>query len=78
AISTTRKEFDLWVKAIAGSNSHLDWTTYAELAKPSKNQPVVYYMLHEPDLYAMIQNKYMDGHETEAGSSMMMDHEGMH
>ncbi|MDB5177898.1 MAG: Ubiquinol oxidase subunit 2, partial [Candidatus Saccharibacteria bacterium] len=50
AISTTRKEFDLWTKAIAGSNSHLDWTTYEELAKPSKNQPVVYYMLHEPDL----------------------------
>jgi len=77
AIATSRHEFDMWVKAIAGSNSHLDWTVYEELAKPNKNQPVVYYMLHEPELYAMIQHKYMDDQTTNVQQSGMMNHEGM-
>jgi len=77
AIATTHKEFDMWVKAIAGSNSHLDWATYEALAQPKKDQPVMYYMLHEPNLYAMIQNKYMDGHATNMHDSDMMNHEGM-
>ncbi|MDB5165865.1 MAG: Ubiquinol oxidase subunit 2 [Candidatus Saccharibacteria bacterium] len=80
AISTTRQEFDLWTKAVAGSDKHLDWTTYEQLARPSKDQPVVYYMLHQPKLYDMIRGKYMDMNSASSSkdSSGTMNHEGMH
>lgn len=77
AISTTQKDFDLWVTALMGSDSHLDWETYQELAQPNKDQPVVYYMLHEPKLYDKILDKYMDyGSKTKSGTGTM-NHEGM-
>jgi cytochrome o ubiquinol oxidase subunit 2 len=79
AISTTRQEFNLWTKAVASSDSHLDWAVYEKLAAPSKNQPVMYYMLHEPKLHDMILSKYMDhAMPTKDDSTMTMDHGGMH
>lgn len=60
AVSMTRTEFDRWAGVIAAeSGSHLDWDIYQELAKPSKDAPVTYYMLHEPALYDKIIAKYM-------------------
>lgn len=77
AISTSRKDFDLWATALAGSDSHLDWETYQELAQPNKDQPVVYYMLHEPKLYDKILDKYMDHATTTERDTGTMNHEGM-
>lgn len=77
ALSTSRQDFDLWAKAVAGSHSHLDWAAYEKLAEPNKNQPVVYYMLHEPNLYDKIQAKYMGHGDGAEGDSTMTDHEGM-
>lgn len=79
AISTTRQEFDQWAKAIAGSDSRLDWAEYERLATPSKNQPVAHYMLYEPDIYDRVIAKYME-HETatDRGPAGTMKHEGMH
>lgn len=78
AISTTRQEFDLWATAVAGSDSHLDWTAYEKLAEPSKKQPVVYYMLHEPNLYSKILAKYTGHAATIEGNSAMTNHERMY
>ncbi len=83
AIATTRQEFNLWAKAIADSDSHLDWAAYEKLVEPSHNQPVVYYMLHDPKLFDKVLAKYMDNPQSSDDDSSMdmnmnMDHEGMH
>lgn len=78
AIATSRQEFDLWVKALAESDDHLDWAAYQELATPGKDQPVVYYMLHEPDLYATIQHTYMGDGTADQKAPGTMNHEGTH
>lgn len=80
AIAMTDVDFSRWVKNIAESENHLDWAKYEELAKPNKNQPIVYYMLHEPALYDMILAKYMGhgGSQAQSESHSMMNHEGMH
>ena len=83
-IASSRAEFDQWVKNLQGLNKHLTWTEYETLAKPSRKQPVVYYMPHESNLYDKIIAKYMDhgsSHkEDDEESSTMnhMNHEGMH
>jgi cytochrome o ubiquinol oxidase subunit 2 len=59
AISTTHEEFDEWVKNLANMDSHLDWAMYEQLAQPSKDVPVTYYMLHDTGLYDKIMAKYM-------------------
>lgn len=59
AISMTDLEFDRWAGVLAESEGHLDWDTYQELAKPSKDAPVTTYMLHDPALYDKIIAKYM-------------------
>lgn len=88
-IASPRAEFDQWVKNLQGINNHLTWAEYEKLAKPSRKQPVAYFMLHEPDLYDKIIAKYMD-HGTSSKDNatddkkpatmehMNMNHEGMH
>jgi cytochrome o ubiquinol oxidase subunit 2 len=82
AIVTTRAEFDRWAREIAVSDNHLDWDMYEELAKPSQNNQVEYFMLHDPALYNKVMAKYMDhgSATTDAGieSSDTLRHEGMH
>jgi cytochrome o ubiquinol oxidase subunit 2 len=78
AVSTSNQEFNAWSKAIAGSDSHLDWAAYIELAKPTENNQVTYYMLHDADLYNKVIMKYMDSGTDSGGSGdsqhMNMDH----
>lgn len=83
AISTPRSEFDIWAHNIATSNNHLDWNRYSgELAKPSENNQVTYYMLHDQGLYNKVIMKYMDqegnssGNDTNDDSTMNMDMSG--
>lgn len=82
-IASPRAEFDQWVKNLQGMNNHLTWKEYEQLAKPSRKQPVVYYMLHEPDIYDKIIAKYMNhgtpsGEDKKSGTMEHMNHEGMH
>lgn len=77
AISTSQNEFDLWANALADSNKHLDWDMYQELAQPNRDQPVVYYMLHDANLYDKILDKYMDHGTKQEGGTSEMNHEGM-
>lgn len=66
----SRREFDFWTRAIANlpEHSHLEWSTYEKLAKPSESTNSAYYHLHDTDLFDQILNKYMpDGHDYDAG-----------
>lgn len=75
AIATSSQDFNAWSKAIAGSDNHLDWSAYTELAKPTENNQVTYYMLHDADLYNKVIMKYMDSGADSKGSS---DSQHMH
>ncbi len=63
----SRRDFDLWAQAVADlpSHNHMEWDEYEELAKPSENNQVAYYHLHNKNLYTEIINKYMPtGHKS--------------
>lgn len=57
----SRRNFDLWAKALVALPSHatMDWAEYENIAKPSKDNQVVYYHLHDEELYNKVINKYM-------------------
>lgn len=59
----SRQDFDDWARALKAqaSHQHLDWEVYQDLAKPSKNNEVTYYHLHDINLYNKIIEKYMKG-----------------
>jgi len=75
AISLKQHDFDMWAHEQATSNNRLDWNRYdGELAKPSKNNRVTYYMLQDRDLYDMVINKYMaHGEESTYGDTNAND-----
>lgn len=76
----SRRDFDLWAKALVALPDHLtlDWAEYEKIAKPSKDNVVTYYHLHDVHLYNKIINKYMShGHGGEIGSGSK-DHDGGH
>ena len=82
AIVTTRAEFDQWAREVAASENHLDWEVYGKLAKPSQDNQVTYFMLHDQALYNKVMAKYMD-HGSKSGDTSMnhtdaSSHEGMH
>ncbi len=58
ANSVSEADFDDWVATIQQSPV-LDQASYAQLAKPSQNNPVSYYSLANIDMYNQIINKYM-------------------
>lgn len=78
AISTSRNEFDRWVRAIASSESHFTWDEYEQLSLPNsdKDQPVVYYMLHQPDIFDRVISKYMSHNGADESGTLEMNHEG--
>ncbi len=63
----SREDFDTWVKSISShsGHTHLDWGSYETLAKPSENNPITYYHLHDTDLYTKIIEKYTGGENHE-------------
>ncbi len=77
-IASSDDEFKQWAKNAAQSDRHLDWGQYEKLAAQSHDNPVAYYMLHEPQLQQRIIAKYMDhdAKHKETGE-MKMSHEGM-
>ncbi len=58
AVAMTQADFDAWVEKVRNNGTALDKTTYAELAKPSKKNPVTLYRSVEPGLYDSIIAKY--------------------
>jgi cytochrome o ubiquinol oxidase subunit II len=70
AKSTSKNDFDTWVKTNKDSAPNLDMTEYNKLATPSKNEKAKNYTLEEPNLYDKIIMKYM-------APEKQMDHEHM-
>lgn len=59
ARSTTDEQFNDWVQRVKSTGRTLDDGSYAELAKPSTNDKVQYYMLGNNKLYDTVIMKYM-------------------
>lgn len=59
AEAVPKQEFDQWVTSSKSDSKDLNKTTYATLAKPSKNNSPLTYGTYEPNLYDTIVMKYM-------------------
>lgn len=59
AKSSSREEFDQWVKSVQGSSETLGVGEYKLLAKPSEYNPEAFYTLKEDQLFDQIVMKYM-------------------
>lgn len=60
---SSRNAFYDWAKSISSNlcHSHLAWDEYKELAKPAITTDILYYHLHDDNLYTEVVNKYMNG-----------------
>lgn len=56
---SSRDDFDVWVEKIKNESSPLSKEVYEKLAKPSENNPVVFYSIVEDDLFNNIVMKNM-------------------
>ncbi|HEV7952186.1 MAG TPA: ubiquinol oxidase subunit II [Candidatus Saccharimonadales bacterium] len=79
ARASSKSDFDTWIKHVKQSNTPLTMTSYAELAKKSKDAPISYYSTSDDDLYDTIVMKYMmpetiQNTDTSLESSDRMDH----
>lgn len=59
---STQQDFDTWVSDVQQGTMVLNDTEYAELVKPSENNPPVYYAAVDSDLYNKVLLKYSAGH----------------
>jgi cytochrome o ubiquinol oxidase subunit 2 len=59
AKSTTQSDFDFWVSASKNSQDVLTMNSYQQLSKPSKDNPVSYYVLGGEDIFNETIMKYM-------------------
>ncbi len=63
AVAVPKDSFEQWAARTAKENDaddrHMDWSAYEELAKPSKDNPVAHWHLHDVNLYSKIIQKYM-------------------
>lgn len=72
AVSTSEKDFNSWVSTNQKGHSLLNFGRYENLAKPSENNPVTYYLLPQGELqadtslYDTIIGKYMPDHSMES------------
>jgi hypothetical protein len=74
--ATSRTDFDNWVKAAQASPNVLGATEYDTLAKKSKDNPPIAYILTKADLYDTIVMKYM-APATDSDGNTMKDMPGM-
>jgi cytochrome o ubiquinol oxidase subunit 2 len=58
AEATSQADFDAWVSKVKTAPNQLDTAEYAELAKPSENNPAVEYSSYAPNLFQTILDKY--------------------
>lgn len=61
AIAMEAGEFEKWVANVRQEGAALDGATYAELAKPTIAQPVIYYAPVVPGLFTNVVHKYDSG-----------------
>ncbi len=71
ATSTTDADFAKWVDEVKRSPYGLNFGEYNKLARPTRNEPPIKYVLLEDDLYDKIIKKYMGpGHSTKQHDGM--------
>lgn len=59
AVASSETEFEQWLNAVKKSPNSLNYDEYAQLSKPSENNPVAYYSQADKELYNKIVMKYM-------------------
>lgn len=59
ARSTSKEDFDTWIKNVKRSKKKLNFFQYNNLAQPSTNSPQAFYVLSDNDLYNKIVMKFM-------------------
>ena len=54
------RDFTLWAQTIPNEqfHNHLEWDEYKDMAKPSMDETVAYYHLHDISLFSEVLNKY--------------------
>jgi cytochrome o ubiquinol oxidase subunit 2 len=62
AQAVPKTAFDQWVQSTQQSPNALDAARYAELLKPSQNNPVAFYTTASANLYNDVLQKYADSH----------------
>lgn len=62
ARTSSKADFDLWVRTVSHAPNTLDPSEYQELLKPSENNPATFYSRPNSDLYATILSKYDEAH----------------
>ncbi len=67
AKSTSQERYESWVQRVKSTGSTLDENSYTELAKPSTNNKVQYYMLSDNKLYDTVIMKYMEPRKSMEG-----------
>lgn len=66
--AVSSREYNQWVEKVWESPDHLTKEAYAELVKPSKDNPVMLYASREQSLYDDIIMKYMTPHRDESSN----------
>jgi len=59
ALAMTRDNFESWVRNAKSASRKLNQSNYAELAKPSRDNPVTYYSSVESHMFDSIVREYM-------------------
>lgn len=59
AKATSETDFEAWIQSVKASSAILDRASYDDLAKPSRDNPVIYYSSHDRQLYDTVMMKYM-------------------
>lgn len=59
AQSSSKTDFDKWIRSVKKSPQNLTLAEYAKLSEPSKNNSVTSYIVKDQDLYDKVMMKYM-------------------
>lgn len=72
ATSTSDADFKKWVNEVKGSHYGLNYAEYNSLARPTRNEPPIKYVLLQKDLYDTIIKRYMGPGHTDKHNGMDM------
>ena len=66
ARASSRSDFDTWIRTVKSSSATLDTTEYANILKPSENNPAVFYAEADQKLFSNVLVRYGGSHGTHA------------
>lgn len=71
ARASSNEDFDMWVKKVREESRFLSLSEYKNLARPSENNPVVFYSSTEKDLYNKIIDKFSPSQQEDINNQEM-------